>query len=175
MEFFKKVSLLLVFSIMVFACQDDKDGVNQVDSFTKKSIDYDNPFKNTIGFTGAETDEFVEIQGENLIDYWKNNLELDENMNFSRMELVEVNNDDESYLILTSTSDSGKINVSSKATLSGMGIMLSGETCECKSTGCNFGCEVVSMCKCSSCTRNGECEKTHTVSELTRASFQLIQ
>ena len=170
MESFKKVTLLLVFSIMVFACQDDKREVDQIDSSTKKSIDYYNPFKNTIGFTDAETDEFVEIQKENLIDYWKNSLELDENVNFSRMELVEVNNGDESYLMLTAKIDNEGINVSSKLSLSDKGIMLSGETCKCKS-----GCEIISMCKCSASSRNETCKKTHTLTKLNRSTFQLIE
>ena len=175
MQFIKKVTLLTVFSIMAFACQDDKGALEPEDSFTKKSIDFNDPFKNTIGFTDAETDEFVEIQQEDLIDHWKKSLELDEDVSFSSMELVKVNNDDESYLMITAKSDSGRVNVNSKASVSDKGIMLSGETCTCKSTNCGLGCEVLSMCKCSACARNGECEKTHTVSELSRASFPSVQ
>ena len=175
MELIKKATLLLIFSITVFACQADKDVEEQVDSFNKKSIDFKEPFKNTIGFTDAETDEFVEIQQEDLIDHWKKSLELDEDVSFSSMELVKVNNDDESYLMITAKSDSGRVNVTSKASVSDKGIMLSGETCTCKSTNCGLGCEVLSMCKCSACARNGECEKTHIVSELSRASFPSVQ
>ena len=86
------------------------------------------------------------------------------------MELVEVNNDDESYLMLTAKIDSGSINVSSKLSLSDKGIMLSGETCKCIS-----GCEIISMCKCSALGTNETCKKTHTLTKLTKASFQLIE
>ena len=151
---------------MVFACQDDKRVVDQIDSSTKKSIDYDNPLKNTIGFIDAKTDEFVKIQKKDLIDYWKNSLELDEKVNFSRMELVEIDNEDESYLMLTAKIDSGSINVSSRLSLSDKGIMLSGEACKCSS-----GCEIISMCKCSALSRNETCKKTHTLAKLTGSSF----
>ncbi|MFN2261476.1 MAG: hypothetical protein ABR595_05385 [Psychroflexus sp.] len=160
----------------MFACADDNPDVIDSNDSVEKSIDinYENAFDNSIGYTNSDNNEFTEINQNQLTNYWINTLELDENIEFETVELIkaEVEEDEEQYYMLNSTSREGNINISSKVLLSSnQSFLLTSEICKCESTNSNFGCEVKDMCSCSSKPRQGTCKKTHTLSRDVKADF----
>ena len=163
-----KVTITLAILLLFAACSNDYN------TFNEKSIDYNSAFANKIGYIDAETKNYVQIDQDQLFKYWRKNFDLNESLEFMTVKLIKakVDKGEEQYYILNSTSLNGLIKISSKILISGNGFTLEGEECKCESTDCTFGCEVLSMCTCSSCSRPGQCKKTHTVkSELSKASF----
>lgn len=179
MKLLKKILPILTVSFFIFACADDHSDVNDSNDSVKKSIDinYENAFDNSVGYTNNDDNKFTKINHKQLTNYWINTFELDESIEFETVKLIkaEVEEDEEQYYMLNSTSRKGNINISSKVLLSSnQSFMLIGETCKCESIEFSSSCEVMSMCKCSSDSRNGTCKKTHTLSDdIEASSFKL--
>ncbi|WP_426432116.1 hypothetical protein ACPX19_06100 [Winogradskyella sp. HB-48] len=159
-------SLILLLVITVLACSDDN--TNEVvddKALSKKSYVMDEAFKNNVGYIDSKTKEFIKITEKKLKDDWIKIHELDPKTQFGTIKLIEAQTEEgeKPYYMLNATTTDGRINISSKAYGTDMGIQVEGETCKCESSGCEFsGCEVVRMCGCSSCY-SGTCKKTHTL------------
>tara|TARA_R110002124_G_scaffold282408_1_gene457511 strand:- start:78 stop:581 length:504 start_codon:yes stop_codon:yes gene_type:complete len=167
MKTISKITLTVITLFFITACS------NENNNFTEESIDYEEVFANKIGYVDVNTKRFNEINESQLTEYWKTNFELSSDLEFNKVKLIKakIEKGEEQYYILNATSKNGKINISSKILLNDNGFRMSGEECKCESTGCTFGCEVLSMCSCSSCSRPGSCKKTHTVKELDDGLF----
>ncbi len=145
------------------------------ESLRLKNTEPEAVFSYDIGFIDSKSQEFVKINEKLLSNYWKKTFELSEDTEFLSAKLVkaQVNQGEKDYYIINTTSKSGKINISSKVYKTDVGFVMAGEECKCESTECTFsGCEVMSMCSCTSCS--GECKKTHTLKEgLALSAFEL--
>jgi len=156
----KKILILFVISILIANCSNE-DNTEKVPS--QKSLDMEVAFNNTIGFVDSETKDFIVINEDQLYSYWKKVVDISKKMSFEGVMISKaiVDEGDEEYYILYSISKDGKTKVASKAHLTIHGLTLDGETCKCETEECSWsGCEVISICACSSCS--GKCKKTHT-------------
>ena len=169
-----KIILGLFLALTFFACGEDESVKSENKMLKSEKIDLKVAFNNSIGFIDSKSQEFEKINENQLINYWKNTFDLSDNIEFENAKLIkaELDKGEKEYFIINAISRDGKINISSKVFQSEMGFKMAGEECKCESQSCAWsGCEVISMCACSSC--NGDCKKTHIMkNELFIASFQ---
>lgn len=166
---FKSILSILLL-LFIFSC------TNENSNFIEESIDYENVFENKIGYVDENTNKTNLINELQLVQYWKNTFDLHPETEFNDVKLIkaQIEEGEEQYYMLNSRSKDGTINISSKIMLTQNGFTMRGEECKCESTNCTFGCEVVSMCQCSTCsshTGTGECKKTHTVKGIEERMF----
>lgn len=165
MKLYLKIIATFILAITLFACVNDETTADTNENLM--SINYDNAFENKIGFLNQDTKSFTLINESKMISYWNKTLELSSEFQYGQIKLykAEVEENEDQYYILNTKANDGKtyMSISTKLILSDFGFEVQGETCVCESTDCNFGCEVLSMCSCSSCARPGVCKKKHTL------------
>lgn len=163
-----KCCVVLTACCFSISCIDDESNSERIEGNEILTINYENAFNNRIGVvSSSESDEFIDIKKSQLINYWKKNLELSDETKFNEIRLVkaEIEEGEKQYYMLNTIAENKGVymNINTKVSLTKDGFLMRGETCVCESTNCNFGCEVLSMCRCSSCARPGVCKKKHTL------------
>lgn len=169
-----KFSTIIFLFLFLYSCNNNEN-INSEDNLIsrKGEVFHKEAFKNKIGYMNKETNKIEPISEEQIIHHWKSIIDSILDVKFNTVKLVEAELDEgeEPYFMLNSTSEDGTINICSKVFKTENGFIFRGETCVCQSNECAWsGCEVVRMCACSSCF--GDCKKTHTLTVLTPKSFQ---
>lgn len=163
-----KLIAVMILCFFVISCINEESNLEIVEDFETSTIDYDNAFENRIGVVSSlESNKFVDIEESQLYNYWRRNLELNDKTIFQKTRLVkaEIEDGEEQYYMLNTVAENNGVymNINTKVSLTKDGFLIGGETCVCESSGCDWGCEVLSMCKCSGCGRGGVCKKKHTL------------
>lgn len=129
-----------------------------------QKLDYDHPFKNKLYFQDGKT----RITSENLTKYFEDILKEQGNdtkiVSFKLIKDLDKKNK-ENYDMIVGYNSDNSIKIASRLALSLTGLIISGGSVTCK--GCTQGCNPRSFgndWECTSCTWNGNCEKTVTVS-----------
>lgn len=168
------IFLILLTFCAFYSCNEQEGIESSSVEFTFEDLNFNMAFDNPIGYVDEKNQNFIEINENQLQKYWTNNLSLPRETEFNQAKLVkaQVAEGDEEYYIIHASTKDGRINISSKASLTKDGLRLLGEECSCETEDCtNFGCEVLTMCSCSSCS--GVCKKKHTIKEVySMADFQ---
>lgn len=121
--------LILLFIITVLACSDDNTTEAAYDNaLSKKGYVMEDAFKNNVGYIDSKTKEFVKLTEEELKDDWIKIHELDPKTQFGTVKLIKarVEEGEKPYYMLNATTTDGRINISSKAYITDMGIQVEG-------------------------------------------------
>lgn len=179
MKLIIKINLLFICFLLFAGCNNENNNINEAEIFTENSIIFKSAFENNIGYVDLETNNFIKINENELKNHWRKILETNTeatsapNIEFNEIKLIKAELEEgvDPYYMLNTTTKDKSTSITSKIILTDSGFKMSGETCTCTSTGCNLGCEVMSMCSCSSCSL-GTCEKTHTfIGRLSQSDF----
>ena len=155
------IYLTLLFVFVLFSCENDNSSST---NFDEASLSFEKAFDNKIFENTA--DGPVQLSKEDFLQHWDEKFEWNNQYTFKDIKLVKarVEEGEEQYYMVQSLSDDNTITVSSKVMLDSKTgqLKFTGETCTCESNGCNSGCEVFTMCTCTSCF-GGKCTKKHVV------------
>ncbi len=167
-------STIIFLFLFIFSCNQNENINSDNNLISRKGLVFHKEaFKNKIGYMNNETNKIETISDKQIIRHWKNILDPSLDVKFNKIMLVEaeLEEGEEPYFMLNSTSEDGTITICSKIFETENGFIFRGETCVCQSSECAWsGCEVTRMCACSSCI--GDCKKTHTHTVLTPESFK---
>src|SRR5690606_7025642 len=114
-------------------------------------IDYDIAFNNVIGFTDADTNVFHQLTPAQLVNYWRNALDIEAAMEFTDFRIEET---DSHAFFLRTISTNGEQNIRINLTYKGSGTFeIGGKTCSCKSKACasTAGCSSMANDDGSNC------------------------